>query len=268
MDQDPPKEPEHRPPPPRAQSQRTAVSWDCVDCHVIDDEQSMDIRDRGENADKYWQDGWIVNLGGIKRTDFDVDERGRYHRVYPTRYWVDRFETTASMRRVLAKNSDLKIVTRPLRITPAKEDLYLAHHLSRFGCEPRELLNKRYEYIVHHPARLMETCYFLGSALIAFSIFEEGDYSLWSNIGVWSPAHPERSLGTLTILKEIEHARARGDVFYYMGTYWPGHPSYEYKTRFRALELYDWDDRRWRPFGHPITKAMLTERLRRRSDDE
>lgn len=253
-----------KPTPPRIY--KPAISWDCMDCIVIEDEESIDIRDRGENADKYWRDGWIVTLCNILRRDFDSDERGRYHRVYPTRYSVDEFEVTRSMRRVIAKNRDLKVVTRPLRITPAKEDLYLAHHLSRFGHEPRELLNKQYQYIVHHPARLMETCYFLGKTLIAFSIFEDGDYSLWSNTAIWAPAQARRCMGTLSILREIEYARARGHVWYYMGYYWPGNHAYEYKARFRPLNLYDWDNKDWVPFQAERAAVMLNEPLRRRKD--
>lgn len=237
-----------------------------MDCIVIEDEEFLDIKDRGENADKYWAEGWILSPGHLRRSDFDFDPKGRYHRVYPTRYFVRQFSTTKSMQRVLARNADLRVVTRPLRITPAKEDLYLVHHLSRFGCPPRETLNKRYEYIVYHPARLMETCYFLDDQLIAFSIFEVGDYSIWSNLGVWSPDHADRSLGTMTILKEFEYARDNHIMHYYMGHYFPGNPFYEYKLRYRPLELYDWDNKCWVAYGSQRSTQMIGEKLRHRED--
>lgn len=258
-----PDEPQHQPEPTFT---RRAFSWDCMDCIVIEEEDNLDIRDRGENADKYWAEGWVLNYAHQMRSDFDVDANGRYQRVYPTRYFVERLNITKSMRRVLARNCDLRVVTRPLRITPAKEKLYIAHHLSRFGSAPRELLNKRYQYIVYHVAKMMETCYFLKDELVAFSIFEVGDYSLWSNLGVWSPAHADRSLGTLTVLNEIEYAREHNLLIYYLGHYFPSNPSYEYKLRFRPLELYDWDNKCWIPYDSPRTAQMLREPLRRRED--
>jgi arginyl-tRNA--protein-N-Asp/Glu arginylyltransferase len=253
--------------PKRAIERLLAIDWDCMDCIIIEEEKNLDIRDRGENADKYWAEGWVLHYAHQMRSDFDVDANGRYHRVYPTRYFVENINITKSMRRVLARNSDLRVVTRPLRITPAKEKLYIAHHVSRFGSLPREPLNKRYQYIVYHVSRLMETCYFLEDELIAFSIFEVGDYSLWSNLGVWSPSHANRSLGTLTVLKEIEYAREHNILIYYMGHYFPSNPPYEYKLRFRPLELYDWDNKRWIPFEAPRTAQMLREPLRRHGDD-
>jgi len=266
MDEETRKPDEPQPQPAWQITPTRKVTWDCIDCLVIEDQELIDLRDRGENPDKYWAEGWTLTLGQVRRSDFNVDQDGRYHRVYPARYWINKLKITKSMRRVLARNSDLKIVTRPLRITPGKENLYLAFHLNRFGCAPREPLNKRYQYIVYHPARLMETCCFLDEELIAFSIFEVGDYSIWSNLGVWSQAHAARSLGTLTILKEIEYARAHGLMHYYLGHYNPRDARYLYKSRFRPLELYDWDNQRWIGFDAPRTAQMLREPLRRRGD--
>lgn len=253
---------------PQWQPARRAVSWDCMDCITINDEESIEIRDRGETADKYWADGWTVGLCDIRRSDFDSDSNGRYHRVYPTRYFVSQVEMTRSKRRVLARNTDLRVITRPLRITSGKEKLYIAHHLNRFGYQPDVMLNQRYKYIVYHPAKFMETCYFLDDELIAFSILEVGDYSIWSNTGVWSPAHADRSLGTLTVLGELEYARKNGLLIYYMGHYFPGNPYYEYKTRYQPLELYDWDHKGWVGWHSARAAEMIREPLRRHSDDE
>ena len=265
MNKQPSKSNNPLPEPRPSRARRKASSWDCMDCIVIEEQERLELRETDEVPDKYWQEGWTFDINGIHRRDFDVDQDARYHRVYPTRYVVPNFKVTRSMRRVLARNRDLKIVTRSLRITPAKEDLFLAHHLQRFGYEPESTLNERHKYQLCHQVQLMEMCYFVNDTLIAFNIFERGAYSLWSNIGVWSPAHWRRGLGTLTILKEIEYARANDMLYYYMGNYWPGNPDYEYKTRFQPMELWDWDEKCWQPWGDWITNAMLTEKLRRRS---
>jgi Putative arginyl-tRNA:protein arginylyltransferase len=260
------RQPEDQFPIPINSSGGRPITWDCFDCITISDEQYIDVKDRGETADKYWADGWMLNIGHMSRCDFDVDSNGRYHRVYPTRYFVENVEITKSMRRVLAQNADLRSVTRPLRITPAKEKLYIEHHFSRFGSLPSEPLNKRYQYIVHHPATLLETCFFLENELIAFSIFEVGDYSIWSNLGVWSPAHAERSLGIMTVLSEMEYARKHRAYIYYMGHFFPSNSAYQYKLRFRPMDLYDWDNECWIPFENPRATEMLREPLRRRGD--
>lgn len=230
---------------------------------TLEEELHGDLRDDGEAPDKYWEQGWFLTSSGGKRINFD-DYHGVYEKAFPTRYRLDEFSLTKSQRRVLARNKDLRYVIRPLRITPGKESLNYLHNISRFGTPPKDTLTKQFGYILLHPAELMELCVFCGDELVAFSIFEVGQKALWGTIGVWSPRHPHRSLGTLTILKEMQYAVKNELDYYYMGHFYLANPSYSYKMNFNGLELYDWDNERWVRFGDPYISDMVQQRLPRK----
>jgi len=53
----------------------------------------------------------------------------------------------------------------------------------------------------------------------------------------FEPDESHRSLGTLSILREIEQARKLGKSWYYIGFWVQGSPSMQYKNRFRPYEL-------------------------------
>ena len=222
------------------------------------DELCVDIRANGETPDKYWADGWLVDFVHATRTKYDW-WNGHYHDAYPTRYRLWDFRFSKSLRRVLNKNADLKTVIRPLRITLRKEDLYHRHCVARFGEHPRAPLHKRYEYLVHNASRLTELCVFHPTdGLIAFSIFELGEYSAYGNLSAWSLEHRDRCLGTFTLLKEVQHAISLDFSYYYMGHMYLANPSYRYKTRFSGLEIREHTSGNWLRYESERAVDLLT----------
>lgn len=225
---------------------------------IAGDEMPADIRGNGEIPDTYWADGWMLDFCNATRTHYDFWD-GHYHDVYPTRYRLRDFRLSKGLRRVLKRNADLTTVIRPLRITTGKEEIYYRHCLSRFGEAPRKPLSARYEYIVHHAARLMELCIFEATrGLIAFSIFELGEYSTYANLAAWLPEDEGRGLGTFTILKEVEHARSLGHRHYYLGHVYLANPAYRYKTRFPGLEIRDHATGIWHHYESEHAQDLLT----------
>jgi arginine-tRNA-protein transferase len=237
---------------------------DCLYSITLSEEISVDIRGRGENIDNYWAQGWHSGFCRFRRSNFDV-YKGRYRKAFPTRYRLEDFVFSKSLRRVLKKNQDLKTVIRPLRITPEKSRLYDYYHFLRHR-EPPEPLSKIYDYIVYYPSELMELCVFRENKLVACSIFERGNRAMVSNISFWDLDEASRSLGILTILLEVEYARRCGMNFYYLGFYYRQNPNYQYKTRFGGLEIYDWDNERWVDFKNPEAAEILKQKLPRHKD--
>jgi arginine-tRNA-protein transferase len=86
----------------------------------------------------------------------------------------------------------------------------------------------------------------LGGELVALSFLDVGVESASSVYGVFEPELGRRSLGVLTMLKEIEHSRARGCRWYYPGYATQGSSAYDYKKQFGALEFLDWASGEWR----------------------
>lgn len=242
----------------------TIMSFDDLfNTQRIEEQKRVDLRETGEIIEAYWEKGWVSDFCFFHRTDFDKYQN-KYHRTYPTRYKLWNYKFTKNQRRVLQKNKDLKTIIRPLRITQGKIDLFDGYHISRFEQLPRKELPDSYKYIKYYPSKLMELCIFKDERLIACSIFEVGTFSIYSNTAFWSLAEKHRGLGTLTILLEIEYALQLGFYYYYMGFYYKQNPNYQYKTRFRGLELYSWDKGYWIPYE--MAAEMLDQPMPRREN--
>lgn len=232
---------------------------------LLDEQRNFDPSNSWESVDGMWAAAWHMHVGFIHRVNYELVNE-RYVKMFLSRYRLSNFSISKSLQRIMIKNRDLECVIRPLRITPAKERIFEDHHWFQFGTAPPETLSYRYRHTLHHPAPFMEASFFDADGLAAFSIFEAGEKDVLSNIGVFSPRVAARSLGTLTILKEVEYARERGASFYYFGPFTIHNPIYRYKTRFPGFELYDWDNDRWVDYSDPFTQRMLEQELPRRSD--
>jgi arginine-tRNA-protein transferase len=81
--------------------------------------------------------------------------------------------------------------------------------------------------------------------LLAVSITDVVDKALSAVYTFFDPDLPERSLGTLALLRQIEWARRDGREHLYLGYWIDGHDKMDYKRRFRPLEAFD--GRTWQP---------------------
>lgn len=226
------------------------------------DEKWVELRETGEIIEAYWEKGWVGDYCKFHRSNFESYD-GRYYKVFPSRYWLRDFKFTKSLRRVLNKNRDLKTVIRPLRITPDKSDLYDTYNYLRHGESPRKPLRELFKYYSDDDSKKLELCIFKENKLVACSFFEEGMYALYGNMAFWDVNEIERSLGTLTILLEVQYALRKNFYYYYIGHFYAQNPNYHYKARFGGFQLFDWDTEIWIPFTHPLAKTLLKQKLPR-----
>ena len=238
---------------------------DFWDIDLLEDEEFVDLFDDGKLIEEYWEKGWISGFCHFRRFNFD-SFGDKYRKVFPTRYRLKDFKFTKSLRRILKKNSDLKTIIRPLRITPEKSDLYDKYHLARHGNSYNGVLLNNYQYIKNFPTELMEVCIYNDRKLVACSIFEVGNYALYSRSAFWDLDEKARGLGILTVLLEIQYGLKRELKYYYLGHLCIHNPNYHYKTRFGGLELYEWESECWIDFKDPKTKELLKQKLPRRTD--
>lgn len=242
---------------------------DLDDCYQLDTifEQVYEFDEFYDcGADDYWEKGWTINSEGFYCDDSDVYD-GREVRVFPTRYRLEDFILTKSLRRILKKNADLKILVRPFRATKNKDNLFTAHLTARFEPEkPHYSLKNSYRYLAYSDIRPMEVSVFRGRQLLACSTFLVGKRSVVGRRGFWDVNEPKRSLGILTALVEMQYAIRRRKKFYYLGNFFHQNPNYQYKTRLPALELWDWDNGAWVDFKSPRIPEMFNHRFRCRDD--
>lgn len=86
-----------------------------------------------------------------------------------------------------------------------------------------------------------------GDRLVAFSLFDLGERSVQSILGVYDPDYRKYGLGFYSMLAEVDHAISLGCDYYYPGYHMPLVDSMVYKLRLGALEFFDPNRRCWRP---------------------
>lgn len=195
-------------------------------------------------------DDWLARGGRhfgetFFRTSHAIHQQ-RLCGVLALRLPVHVFSPQASLRRVLARNADTT-----LRIVPASHreeyDAMFEAHRARFGPPVPDSLR---DFLHDAPGRL--PCPALAfevrveNRLKAVSFLALGDRSTSAIYGMYDPAETRRSLGLLTMLREVEFTRLSGREYYYSGYAYSMPSPYDYKFRFRGLEVFDWRDI-WRP---------------------
>lgn len=169
-------------------------------------------------------------------------------RVIPLRIRVQDFGPSKSQRRVLRRNADLQTEFRPSNITSETVDLF-EHHKQRFK---RGVPTSIYDFLsrdpVSSPTSGFEVTVHREDKLLAASFFDIGRASISSIYAIFDPDESSRSLGIFTMLKEIEYAIANGKKYYYPGYAYEGESYYDYKKRFTATEVFDWNGN-WEEFS-------------------
>ena len=164
---------------------------------------------------------------------------------------IDRFVPNRSQRRCLARNTHVESRIVPAERTEEQLALYQRYLRARHrgggmdehgGVEFDQFLigswsHGRFmelrEYGEHGPGKLLSV-----------AITDVVDNALSAVYTFFDPDLPERGLGTLSLLRQIEWARRDGREHLYLGYWIRGHDKMDYKRRFRPLEAFD--GRAWR----------------------
>ncbi len=166
--------------------------------------------------------------------------------VHPLRIALPNFSFSKSQRRILKRNSDLRVEFGPATINEAITGMF-ERHAKRFT---HSVPDSIFDFLSKEPAAgpcdTRSCSVYDADRLIAVSFFDVGSDSLSSVYGMFEPEFAGRSLGTFTMLREIEYAIGDRKRHYYHGYVYEGNSFYDYKKRFRALEIYDWNGS-WRP---------------------
>ena len=212
------------------------------------------------DVDAWWEKGWSHSAFEFTRNDSDNYD-GRLWRTFRTRYRLKDFVLSKSLRRVLKKNADLKSIIRPCRITSRKQSLYEKHY-ARYGEKPYETLFQKYHCPGRYPTKDMELCILKNRRLVGSSFFEVSERGIQSKSAIWDIDEPQRSLGILTVLLEMQYAVRKKKEFYYLGHYLKQNPNYQYKLRFPGLEFYDWENNVW--VDKKDADALIDQKLKRK----
>jgi arginine-tRNA-protein transferase len=170
----------------------------------------------------------------------------------PLRIKLSDFVPSKSQRRILKRNCDLEVALNPAEIDEESVALFRSHR-ERFKSNAP---NSLYDYLsifgpAERPSPVGEMRVHREKKLVAVSYFDLGRNALSGIYAMFDPAEARRSLGTFTMLKEIEHAIETGREFYYQGYAYEGESFYDYKKRFRGTQVFDWKEG-WETFEEPF----------------
>lgn len=169
----------------------------------------------------------------------------------PIRIPTADFSPTKGQRRIFRMNGDIttKITRNPDElITEEKIDLYRKYSLKHN--EKMHTREKAVEELLYwngmdfigrspHYSGTANIDYYLGGKLVACSVIDELDDGFSSVYFYYdtSPQTMKRSLGTFSVIFEINMLKNLGSEYYYLGYYIAGHKNMDYKANFRPYEL-------------------------------
>ena len=159
----------------------------------------------------------------------------------PIRVPLDRFTPSKGQRRVARGTAGLRLEVGVPRVTEERLELYREWH--RMQSETRGWADdgmnaERYfhEFAFPHPS-VREYAYYDADRLVAIAIVDETPNALSAVYTFHDPALRKLSLGTASVLRQIEMGQRLGKRWLYLGYRVLGCVSSQYKAKFRPHEL-------------------------------
>lgn len=169
------------------------------------------------------------------------------HECRQLRVPVEEFRPTASMRRVVRRNADVCVEAGRPEPSEEKFTLYRRYLDAQHDGTMSRSRESFLDFLYDSPTDSCEFRYRLGERVVGISIADRVPRGLSSVYMYFDPDCAARSLGTFSIVREIEFCRRAGLRFYYLGYFVADSRTMAYKARFSPNEILIGDDR-WLTF--------------------
>lgn len=156
----------------------------------------------------------------------------------PVRIPVERFRPNRAQRRVIRKNSHLRVVQKPPAFQETHYQLYRRYLQSRHP-ESEMALGLPEDYLSFTGSRWGDTGFYeflQGDELVAVAVVDHLNNGLSAVYTFYDPSLVQLSLGTFAVLWQIEEARRRDLPWVYLGFWISRCRKMAYKGGFRPLE--------------------------------
>ena len=160
---------------------------------------------------------------------------------------VTRLVLTPSMRRVARLNRDVAVDVSTPVATDEKYEMFRRYLDAQHDGSMSRDRDVFTDFLYTSPTRTLEFSYKVKDRLVAVGIVDQCPSGLSSVYVFFDPSENSRSLGTLSVLREVEYCRRRGLPYYYLGLWVEGSKTMDYKARFRPNEILTGDGC-WVPF--------------------
>jgi leucyl-tRNA---protein transferase len=190
--------------------------------------------------DRFCADGWCYWADLLFRRNY-WEWRDQPCRVVLLRIDLQKFKLSKSHQKCLRRNKDLQVQVAPLRIGAQHENLF-ERHARRFSHNrPMSIYGffSSWSHLMPCTGAQLEV-FNEQQELIAASYFHLGHESMAGNYCIYEPSESARSLGTFTLLLELQLAQHIGKRYYYPGFVYDLPSEFDYKLNFNALEYFDW----------------------------
>ncbi len=159
----------------------------------------------------------------------------------PLRVEVAHHTLSRNQKRVVKRGADIRLEIGLPQVDETRLELYHAWHDHQGAARdwsPDRMTMERYfhEFAFPHPC-IREFAYYDADRLVAVGLVDETPHALSAIYTYHHPDYASQSLGTLSVLRQIEVARRAGKRWLYLGYRVMGCVSSEYKARFRPHEL-------------------------------
>ena len=215
---------------------------------IIFDQREITSLEASE-YDELWAKGWRHFGSYFFRYNLTIHQ-GEICRVLPLRIRLANYQHRKSHRKILRRAKNFKVVHKPLEVTEEMVGLF-ERHKKRFQDNVPDSIEVFLSDAPEIPRLPMECSIYDQGRLIAVSFFDESVDACSSIYGMFDLDYGKYSLGTLTMLEEINYALRKGKDFYYHGYCYDVSSFYDYKKHFPALEAYNWNDT-WFEYGPDI----------------
>ncbi len=166
----------------------------------------------------------------------------------PIRLDVESFRPDATQRRMQRRGDSLLTVKiGPPTVDPTRVGLFNLHRDGRgLSTEDLPLDEHAYaEFLTDTCCETLELSYWHADRLVAVAIADAGRQSLSAVYCFFDPTFKLLSLGTYSILRQVEFCRATRRRYLYLGFFIAESPHMSYKARFRPHQRLiegQWDD--------------------------
>ena len=158
----------------------------------------------------------------------------------PARVPVATFHARRRQRRVLAKNADLSVEVKPAVYSQEYYELYGKYISGRHrdgDMYPPSAAQFR-SFLLSQWSETLFVCLYLRETLLAVAVTDQQEGGFSAIYTFFDSDFPERSLGVMSILKQIELCQKLELPYVYLGYWIRDSDKMRYKTEYRPVELF------------------------------
>ncbi|MEK7483803.1 MAG: arginyltransferase [Planctomycetota bacterium] len=163
-------------------------------------------------------------------------------RCLPIRVPVKQFVQSKHQRRLFKKTQEVRYEIAPPIFTPEKAETYRKHKQFQFQQAGGSDIDYLLSFVLTALKQTQEFTYFYRNIPVAYGYVDILPSCLSSLYFFYDPEYRDLSLGTFSILCELQYALEHGQDYLYLGYYIAENHSMSYKAEFRPCEVFS-------PFG-------------------